>query len=65
MNRTADKLKNDYKKDIKNRSVSYMVQKHDFDDIEDKSRFINFYEQCKFYNDELKHYDIELIYIEP
>ena len=65
VNKTANKLKDEYKKDIKNKSVSYMKQKHDFDDIEDRARFINFDEQCKFYDEELRPYGIELIYIAP
>ena len=42
-----------------------MKQKQDFDDIEDRARFIDFDEQCNIYNNELKQYGIELIYIEP
>ena len=61
----SDELKEDYKKDIKNKSVSYMKQKHDFNDIEKGAEYINFEVQCKFYNDELKQYGIELIYIVP
>ena len=61
----SDELKDNYKKDLKNKSISYLKQKHDFDYIENVAEFIDFKTQCKFYDDELKQHGIKFIYIVP
>ncbi len=54
---------NEYKKNKK--SVSLLRERKERKNIQNAVRHSNFKEQCEFYNDKLKQYGVELIYITP
>lgn len=65
VNNKITKVKDCYKEDIKGKYVSGVKMSDDLEKIEDNVRHSNLKDQCDFYNDELKHYGIELTYISP
>lgn len=65
VNNNITKVKDCYKEDIKGKYVSGVKMSDDLEKIEDNVRHSNLKDQCDFYNDELKHYGIELTYISP
>lgn len=65
VNNNITRVKDDYKRSVKGKYISYVKQHRDLKKIEENVRHSNLKDQCDFYNDELKHYGIELTYISP
>ena len=62
-NNNITRATDEYKKNNDNQYKPLFQQRMDINNIKDSVRHSNFKEQCEFYNDELKKYGVELVYI--